>query len=69
MLLRQCSQGIYVAGCAITSIATLGWMVADIHRMEKKQLQNDYEKTIKILNDEIKAQKIERAIIKMNCNK
>jgi len=66
MFVRQFSQGILVAGCGIMSFTTLGWIVSDIHKMEKKQIRNDYEKTIKILNDEIEAQKPERATIKMN---
>ena len=66
MFLRQFSQGILVAGCGIMSFTTLGWIVSDIHKMEKKQIRNEYEKTIKVLNDEISAQKPERDVIKMN---
>jgi hypothetical protein len=51
---RQFSQGLYVAGCATSSAITLGYMIFDAHKMEKKQLQNEYEKTIKLLNNEIK---------------
>ena len=62
---RQFSQGLYVAGCAASSAITLSYMMCDAHKMEKKQLQNEYEKTIKALNDEIRLQKIERVAIKM----
>jgi hypothetical protein len=53
-LYREFSQGISVAICAAMSASTLGYMMLDSHKIEKKQLRNDYEKQILSLNDEIK---------------
>jgi hypothetical protein len=48
-----------VAGCALTSFLTMGWMVNDIHLREKRQLQQEYEYKISNLSKEI-------AMMKMN---
>jgi hypothetical protein len=45
-LYRIYSQGICVAGCASMSFLTLGYLVDDIHKLEKKKIINDYEKQI-----------------------
>lgn len=57
---REFSQGISVAICAAMSASTLGYMMLDSHKIEKKQLRNDYEKQILSLNDEIKRLTIEK---------
>jgi hypothetical protein len=59
--LKQFSQGIYVGGCAVMSIGTLGWMVSDSFEFQKKQIINDYENKIKNLNNEINKLKIENS--------
>lgn len=59
-LYREFSQGISVAICAAMSASTLGYMMLDSHKMEKKQLQNDYEKQIRSLNDEIIKLRVEK---------
>jgi hypothetical protein len=64
-LYRQFSQGISVAGCAIMSFVTLGYMVNDIHTNEKKQIKSTYEKQIKVLNEEIEKLKEERTEAKI----
>jgi len=53
MSIKQFSQGLYVAGAAITSFLTLGYMLSDIHKIEIKQLKNNYESEIKKLKQEI----------------
>lgn len=58
-LYKQFSQGASVAICAAMSASTLGYMMLDSHKMEKKQLRADYEKQIRALNDEIRKLKIE----------
>lgn len=35
--LAEYSQALVVAGCAVTSFATIGWMVNDVHLQEKKK--------------------------------
>jgi hypothetical protein len=65
-LYRQFSQGISVAGCAIMSFVTLGYMVNDIHTNEKKQIKSTYEKQIRVLNEEIDMLKQERVLMKLN---
>lgn len=59
-LYRQFSQGILVAACCSMSCMTLGYMLNDSYKIEKRQIQNGYENQIRILNDEIKKLKIER---------
>lgn len=59
-LYREFSQGISVAICATMSASTLGYMMLDSHKMEKKQLRNDYEKQIQSLNNEIIKLRVER---------
>jgi hypothetical protein len=58
---KQFSQGISVAVCAAMSAATMGYMMCDAHKIEKKQIRNDYEKQIKVLNEEIKNLRLEKA--------
>ena len=58
MFLKQFSQGICLTGAVLTSFATLGYMVNDIHKMEKKQLRKGYEEQIKQLNNEINRLKL-----------
>ena len=55
---KQYSQGLYVAGCALMSGTTLGYMMVDAHKNEKKQIINKYEKQIKLLNNETKITKL-----------
>lgn len=50
---RKFNQGIIVAGCAMTSFVTLGWMMLDVHRLEKKELINKYESKISNYEKEI----------------
>lgn len=59
-------QGISVAGCAITTIITLGWMMDDVHKTETKQIRKRYEDQIKVLNYEIHQLKLDKAVVKMN---
>ena len=59
---KQFSQGISVAICAAMSAGTLGYMMCDSHKMEMKQIRNDYEKQIKVLNEEIKNLRLEKAL-------
>jgi hypothetical protein len=40
------NQGLYVGGCAVMSILTLGYLANDTHKIEKKQIINYYEKQI-----------------------
>ncbi len=61
-LYKQFSQGASVAICATMSASTLGYMMLDSHKMEKKQIRIDYEKQIKVLNNEIEKLKLERAL-------
>jgi hypothetical protein len=56
---KQFSQGIAVAGCAVMSISTLGYMLNDSHQIEKKQLRSKYENQIMNLNQEINKLKLE----------
>jgi hypothetical protein len=63
---KQFSQGISVAICAAMSTGTLGYMMLDSHKMEKKQIRSDYEKQIKVLNEEIEKLKMENAEIRVN---
>lgn len=65
---RQFSQGLSVAGCAAMSILTLGYMLDDSHKIEKRQIKSTYEKQIKVLNEEIESLKQERVQMKMNYN-
>lgn len=44
---RLYSQGICVAGCASVSFLTLGYLSDDIHKMQKKEIINNYETQIK----------------------
>jgi hypothetical protein len=69
MYLKQFSQGLYVATAAITSILTLGYMMDDIHKTEIKQLRNNYEEQIKLLNNEIRNQQMGKDCPKMNYSK
>jgi hypothetical protein len=50
---KQFSQGILVAGCAITSFVTLNWMMCDVHRIELKQIRCGYESRISNYEKEI----------------
>jgi hypothetical protein len=56
---RKYDQALIVAGCALTSFLTMGWMVNDIHLREKRQLRQEYECKISNLTKEI-------AMMKMN---
>jgi hypothetical protein len=58
--LKQFSQGIYVAGCALMTMGSLGWMMLDNFKFQKKQLIRDYDNKIKILNDEINKLKMDK---------
>lgn len=53
MFLKQYSQGLYVTCAALTSFLTVGYMVNDIHKMEKKRLTKEYEEQIKQLTNEM----------------
>jgi hypothetical protein len=55
---KKYEQAFIVVGCAATSIATLGWMVNDIHLREKNQLKIDYENKINKLKQEIASLKV-----------
>jgi hypothetical protein len=46
-------QALIVAGCAMTSFVTMGWMVNDIHLREKANLKMEYENKIQGLTQEI----------------
>ncbi len=61
---KQFSQGISVAVCASMSIMTLGYMVHDVHTIEKNQIRATYENQIKVLNEEI--EKLKWATNKIN---
>ena len=50
---KQFSQGIYVGLSALTSFATLGYIIDDSYKIEKKQLVKKYEDQIIKLNLEI----------------
>jgi hypothetical protein len=50
---RQFSQGISVVGCSVTSFITLGWMMLDVHRLEKKQIRMEYDNKISNYEKEI----------------
>jgi|LauGreDrversion4_2_1035121.scaffolds.fasta_scaffold1133782_2 hypothetical protein len=50
-------QAIVIAGCALTSAATLGWMTIDIHTREKKEIVAKYEDRINLLEQENKGLK------------
>jgi hypothetical protein len=52
-LYKQFSQGLYVTACSLVSFSTLGYMINDIHKLEKKQIKSTYEKQITVLNEEI----------------
>jgi hypothetical protein len=59
---RQFSQGISVAICASMSAGVLSYMILDTHKIEKKQIKNEYEKQIKILNEELNKLKSKKEI-------
>ncbi len=63
---KQFSQGISVAVCASMSIMTLGYMVHDVHTIEKNQIRATYENQIKVLNEEIEKLKRANAMNKIN---
>lgn len=63
---RQFSQGLSVAGCAVMSAVTLGYMMNDCYNMEKRQIKSTYEKQIKVLNEEIEQLKYERTLVKVD---
>jgi hypothetical protein len=65
---KQFGQGISVGLCALMSGCTLTYMVNDIHSMEKKQIRNDYEKQIKVLNEEIEKLRFDRATMNHKLN-
>ena len=53
MLSKLCkvySQGLYVAGCASMSILILGYLMDDIHKIEKNKIIKHYENKINKLN-------------------
>lgn len=54
-------QAIIVAGCAMTSFMTIGWMVNDIHLREKDVLRKKYETTIEQLKQEIVELKVNKS--------
>lgn len=58
-LYKQFSQGIMVGGCALISFGTLGYMINDSHKIQKKQIQTKYEKQILDLNNEINKLRVE----------
>jgi hypothetical protein len=66
MLYRKFSQGLSVAVCASMTIMTLGYMCNDAHKVEKRQLQANYENQITVLHDEINKLKLESSKIKYN---
>lgn len=45
-LFKLYGQGLCVGGCATMSFLTLGYLADDIHKMEKKQIINNYETQI-----------------------
>jgi hypothetical protein len=47
-------QALLVAGCAMISFATIGWMVNDIHLREKRTIHQNYESKIKLMEEHIK---------------
>jgi hypothetical protein len=55
------NQAFIVAGCAMTSFVTLGWMVNDIHLREKAQLKREYENKITILIGELQELKVNKS--------
>jgi hypothetical protein len=59
-LYRQFNQGIAVAGCALMSFSTLGYMINDSHQIEKKQIRLMYENKIVDLNNKISELVIDR---------
>jgi hypothetical protein len=59
-LYRQFRQGGAVAICAAMSTATLSYIILDCYKIEKKQITSNYEKKIKILNNEIEKLKLEK---------
>jgi ABC-type phosphate transport system auxiliary subunit len=65
VFVKQFSQGISVAICAAMSAGTLGYMMCDVYKMEKKQIAMDYEKQIKVLNEEIEKLRLEKAKLKL----
>jgi ABC-type phosphate transport system auxiliary subunit len=42
------------------SAGTLGYMMCDVYKIEKKQIAMDYEKQIKVLNEEIEKLRLEK---------
>ncbi len=56
-LFTKYEQALTVAGCAITSVATLGWMTTDIHLREKKTIMAKYQDKINLLEQENKGLK------------
>lgn len=57
---RQFSQGISVAGCAAVSFVTIGYILGDAHKIEKRKIAEEYEKQVTVLKDEIKRIKLEK---------
>ncbi len=65
-LYTKFSQGISVGLCGAISASTLGYMMFDVFKMEKKQIRNDYEKQIKVLNEEIEKLRLEKTLMEIN---
>lgn len=59
--LAEYSQALVVAGCAVTSFATIGWMVNDVHLQEKKKIHQNYESKIKVMEEHIKTLQAQNA--------
>ena len=58
---RQFSQGISVAGCAAVSFVTIGYILDDAHKIEKRKIVEDYEKQLTVLKDKIKNIKLDKS--------
>lgn len=63
MLYKQFHQGIGLVIGSITSVSILSYIMKDVCRIEKNKLKNNYEKEIKVLNNEIEKLKQERTKI------
>lgn len=63
MLYKQFHQGIGLVIGSITSVSILSYIMKDVYRIEKNKLKNNYEKEIKVLNNEIEKLKQERTKI------
>ena len=51
--IKTYSQGLFVAGCLLSSTLTLGYILDDSTKLERNRMKKEYETKINILTNEI----------------